>query len=219
MRRSKNDAEKTKQLLVQAACEVFYREGVARATLEQIAREAGLTRGALYWHFNNKVDILDELFQWIMPNVDVLQTNMLVWPTEYYWDNLIAHFMEFFQELQEDSSFRKFFTVMHLKCEMTESNAQVIELLRKYELIWERQVEGVISMAVSKKVLSEQTDVVLTSKLLRSHLLGIIVVFLGDVEEKGLTETNYQVAIVQLQHMLRVLKDHTILKQGTISTL
>ena len=106
--------------------------------------------------------------------------------------------MEFFQELQEDSSFRKFFTVMHLKCEMTESNAQVIELLRKYELIWERQVEGVISMAVSKKVLSEQTDVVLTSKLLRSHLLGIIVVFLGDVEEKGLTETNYQVAIVQL---------------------
>ena len=82
MRRSKNDAEKTKQLLVQAACEVFYREGVARATLEQIAREAGLTRGALYWHFNNKVDILDELFQWIMPNVDVLQTNMLVWPTE-----------------------------------------------------------------------------------------------------------------------------------------
>ena len=73
MRRSKNDAEKTKQLLVQAACEVFYREGVARATLEQIAREAGLTRGALYWHFNNKVDILDELFQWIMPNVDVLQ--------------------------------------------------------------------------------------------------------------------------------------------------
>ena len=57
MRRSKNDAEKTKQLLVQAACEVFYREGVARATLEQIAREAGLTRGALYWHFNNKVDI------------------------------------------------------------------------------------------------------------------------------------------------------------------
>ena len=219
MRRSKNDAEKTKQLLVQAACEVFYREGVARATLEQIAREAGLTRGALYWQFNNKVDILDELFQWIMPNVDVLQTNMLVWPTECYWDNLIAHFMEFFQELQEDSSFRKFFTVMHLKCEMTESNAQVIELLRKYELIWERQVEGVISMAVSKKVLSEQTDVVLTSKLLRSHLLGIIVVFLGDVEEKGLTETNYQVAIVQLQHMLRVLKDHTILKQGTISTL
>ena len=219
MRRSKNDAEKTKQLLVQAACEVFYREGVARATLEQIAREAGLTRGALYWHFNNKVDILDELFQWIMPNVDVLQTNMLVWPTECNWDNLIAHFMEFFQELQEDSSFRKFFTVMHLKCEITESNAQVIELLRKYELIWERQVEGVISMAVSKKVLSEQTDVVLTSKLLRSHLLGIIVVFLGDVEEKGLTETNYQVAIVQLQHMLRVLKDHTILKQGTISTL
>ena len=127
--------------------------------------------------------------------------------------------MEFFQELQKDSSFRKFFTVMHLKCEMTESNAQVIELLRKYELIWERQVEGVISMAVSKKVLSEQTDVVLTSKLLRSHLLGFIVVFLGDVEEKGLTETNYQVAIVQLQHMLRVLKDHTILKQGTISTL
>ena len=53
MKRCKQDAEKTKSQLIDAACEVFYREGVARATLEQIAREAGVTRGALYWHFNN----------------------------------------------------------------------------------------------------------------------------------------------------------------------
>lgn len=63
MKRCKQDAEKTKSQLIDAACEVFYREGVARATLEQIAREAGVTRGALYWHFNNKVDILMPCFK------------------------------------------------------------------------------------------------------------------------------------------------------------
>ena len=54
MRRTKDQAEATRAALLDAAETVFFARGVANATLEQIAREAGVTRGALYWHFKDK---------------------------------------------------------------------------------------------------------------------------------------------------------------------
>lgn len=54
MRKTKTEAQKTRQHLLDAALEVFWRDGVTRASLQAIAQEAGVTRGALYWHFKNK---------------------------------------------------------------------------------------------------------------------------------------------------------------------
>jgi hypothetical protein len=36
---------------------VFLERGVSRATLDEIARAAGVTRGAIYWHFRDKLEI------------------------------------------------------------------------------------------------------------------------------------------------------------------
>ncbi|MCX6826205.1 MAG: TetR/AcrR family transcriptional regulator [candidate division Zixibacteria bacterium] len=43
--------------LIDAAIEVFNRKGFTGATTEDIARKAGVTKGALYFHFKNKEDI------------------------------------------------------------------------------------------------------------------------------------------------------------------
>lgn len=56
-RKTKADAEATREALLDAAEDVFFEKGVARTTLEQIARHAGMTRGAVYWHFKNKADL------------------------------------------------------------------------------------------------------------------------------------------------------------------
>lgn len=57
MRRTKEDAEKTKQAVITAAIRVFNRNGYAATRLVDIAQEAGTTRGAIYWHFANKFDL------------------------------------------------------------------------------------------------------------------------------------------------------------------
>ena len=54
MRKTKTEAQKTRQHLLDAALEVFWRDGVTRASLQAIAQEAGVTRGALYWHFKTR---------------------------------------------------------------------------------------------------------------------------------------------------------------------
>ncbi|MBL1146524.1 MAG: TetR family transcriptional regulator [Pseudomonadota bacterium] len=63
MRRTKEDAEHTKEEILNAATQVFVSKGVAAATLEEIATAANVTRGAIYWHFKNKTEIFDALHE------------------------------------------------------------------------------------------------------------------------------------------------------------
>ncbi len=58
MRRTKAEAEETRQRIIAAAERVFYDKGVQETTLEDVARAAGVTRGAIYWHFANKTELL-----------------------------------------------------------------------------------------------------------------------------------------------------------------
>ncbi|PLM57784.1 acrEF/envCD operon transcriptional regulator, partial [Klebsiella michiganensis] len=50
-RRTKEDALKTRQLLIESAIQQFALRGVTSTTLADIADAAGVTRGAVYWHF------------------------------------------------------------------------------------------------------------------------------------------------------------------------
>ena len=54
MRKTKAEALKTREYLMLSALDTFYERGVSRASLNEIAQNAGVTRGALYWHFKNK---------------------------------------------------------------------------------------------------------------------------------------------------------------------
>ncbi|MCE8019476.1 TetR family transcriptional regulator [Halomonas sp. MCCC 1A11036] len=62
-RRTKAEAAATREALLDAAEAVFLERGVARTSLEQIARHAGMTRGAVYWHFKNKADLFRAMLQ------------------------------------------------------------------------------------------------------------------------------------------------------------
>ena len=63
MRKTAEETEKTRQAILKAAARIFARIGIDRSTLEQIAMEAGITRGAIYWHFKDKMAIFDQIMQ------------------------------------------------------------------------------------------------------------------------------------------------------------
>jgi AcrR family transcriptional regulator len=58
-RRSRRDErkEETRAELIAAAAKVFARRGFHAASLGEIAREAGYSTGAIYWHFSGKDDL------------------------------------------------------------------------------------------------------------------------------------------------------------------
>lgn len=60
-RRTKEDAFTTRERLLDAAERVFLVQGVAGTSLNDIARSAGTTRGAIYWHFRDKADLFNAM--------------------------------------------------------------------------------------------------------------------------------------------------------------
>lgn len=57
VRKTKEDAEATRCSILDAAEQLFYGQGVSRTSLQDIAAAAGVTRGAIYWHFKDKSDV------------------------------------------------------------------------------------------------------------------------------------------------------------------
>ena len=58
MKRTKEEALETRQAILQSALDLFYQKGYSKTTFEQIALRIGLTKGAVYWYFKNKPDLV-----------------------------------------------------------------------------------------------------------------------------------------------------------------
>ena len=74
MKRSKEDAAITREKLLLAAYRLFSTKGFENTTPADVACEAGLTRGAVYWHFQDKNDLLNQLVIQIMQELKGQQT-------------------------------------------------------------------------------------------------------------------------------------------------
>lgn len=61
VRRTREDALATRHRLLDAAELVFHAQGVSRTSLNDIALQAGTTRGAIYWHFKDKADLFNAM--------------------------------------------------------------------------------------------------------------------------------------------------------------
>ncbi|MDP1741279.1 MAG: TetR family transcriptional regulator [Polaromonas sp.] len=62
-RRTKEEALATRHRLLDAAEHQFQAKGVSRTSLQDIARRAGATRGAVYWHFRDKADLFNAMME------------------------------------------------------------------------------------------------------------------------------------------------------------
>ncbi|MFL5589106.1 MAG: TetR/AcrR family transcriptional regulator [Ktedonobacteraceae bacterium] len=60
--------QNTRLAILEAAVRIFARSGVSAATLEDIAAEAGVTRGTLCWHFHSKDDLVSAIIKHYGPH-------------------------------------------------------------------------------------------------------------------------------------------------------
>jgi len=73
-RKTKAEAEETRERILDAAERLFLAHGVMQTSLEQIAEAAGVTRGAIYWHFADKVQLFHAMHERIrLPQEDMVE--------------------------------------------------------------------------------------------------------------------------------------------------
>ena len=61
MRKTKKETLKTRSNILKSAMAVFLKNGYSQASITEIAITTGYTRGAVYWHFEDKREILEVL--------------------------------------------------------------------------------------------------------------------------------------------------------------
>lgn len=118
MRRTKQEAEQTRHRIMDAALRTFDEHGIARTTLEQIAEAAGVTRGAIYWHFSDKEALLREIREEVsLPLVDQSDFTLL---NDAGADPLACverFLLDILSVVEKDQHTRLAFSVMSFKCE------------------------------------------------------------------------------------------------------
>ncbi|MCV5744289.1 TetR family transcriptional regulator, partial [Escherichia coli] len=77
-RKTKEEAQRTRQLLIESAIQQFALRGVTNTTLTDIADAAGVTRGAVYWHFASKTELFNEMWQQQPPLRDLIQPSQAI---------------------------------------------------------------------------------------------------------------------------------------------
>ena len=118
MRRTKQESERTRQRILAAARKVFARQGVTRTTFEEIAAAAGVTRGAIYWHFADKTELFFAMReQAAVPMIDQIDLALLradgsdpLAEVERFLDGIL-------DSLENDAAARQTFQIMGFKCE------------------------------------------------------------------------------------------------------
>lgn len=171
-----------------AALEVFYRQGVTRATLQEIAQEAGVTRGALYWHFKNKEDLFAAMFEDFYNDIlsrfnpETVQQAPNAW--QYLRDNLCDTLLF----LANNPTHQKFCSVITDKCEQIQHNEQIIAMSKKYHECLFQQIAVALQMCVEQKSLPENVNLHLAHIYLKSTVTGMIKLWLATPESIDLTQ-------------------------------
>ena len=117
MRKTKLEAEQTREAILSAAERVFYKQGVKGASLEEVARLAGVTRGAVYWHFDNKLQIFLAIGErCILPHDEAIRQLEQCADTDKL-RALEQHVVSTFTTFGADEAARIRLTVTLLRCE------------------------------------------------------------------------------------------------------
>ena len=118
-RRTKEDSLETRRAIIAAAREVFHANGVSSTSLEQIAKAAGVTRGAIYWHFADKAELFYAMRDEVqIPLID--RSDLALATVEPGLDPLqkIERFLEVvLDQVTGDAATQKTFQILTFKCE------------------------------------------------------------------------------------------------------
>lgn len=185
-RRTKEDAQKTRESLLDAAETVFLRRGVTLATLEEIAKEAGVTRGALYWHFENKISIFRAMHERVKQPLDIMFEQMTAGddPLEGL-RSMISYVLNL---LGTDEHARNVFTILRLRSENTycADSEYGAELEQKQKEVYAK-FERIFRQIHQHHPLADGIDPTLAAIALHSFISGVFWDYLRNPQTYPIT--------------------------------
>ena len=123
-RRTKEEALQTREQLLDAAERVFLERGVGHASLAEVADAAGVTRGAIYHHFDSKAELFEAMVERAEMPIDAAFESAAASDDDPL-DSLGKRALNALLQLASSSRVRRVFEVVFLRCEYTDELATV----------------------------------------------------------------------------------------------
>ena len=173
VRKTKEEAEQTKNAILDAALKVFCSKGYSRTTFDDIASSINLTKGAVYWHFKNKVDLLAEV---IRKNFYNKHCKIQAWGENVQTlDDLKEMQIKIANIVVEDENYRKFLFFVLFHMEWSEAIVKNIGPLIKEirDLPLQEQAKK-LEYLKNKGEICEDADTFMLAKALRCSWNGAL---------------------------------------------
>ena len=180
VRRTRDEAAETRSSILDAAERVFARRGVSHTSLEDIARSAGVTRGAIYWHFKNK----SEVFAAMVDRITLPMEDMVARSGEGDAADPLALLKEAavytLRRTAADPQCQRVFDVVTHKCEYLEDMAGVKKRLSELKHGCVSRAQKAIGNAIRRGQLPRHLDPRLAAVGLDALIFGLISNWLAD---------------------------------------
>lgn len=124
-RRTKEEALITRDRILDAAEQAFSTRGVSRTSLGDIAVAAGVTRGAIYWHFRDKGELFCAMIGRVTLPMEALhqQAEGMIREDPVGYVRWFAH--NVLQRTEKDEQCQRVFDILVHKCEYLDEMAEV----------------------------------------------------------------------------------------------
>ena len=174
VRKTREAALATKEALIDAAEQVFRREGVSRTSLAEIAAEAGVTRGAIYWHFRDKAELLDAMCARTVLPLDAAFARAGDAARADPLGTLRKLAVDALAQLARDPRTQAVFEILFHKCEFVGELAQrnAAQHVDRSECLC--TVEHLFDLAIAKGQLPPDTDTRLCTNMMHAYVIGLM---------------------------------------------
>lgn len=179
MKRTRKHALDTRAHILDAAEHVFIQHGLSRASLSDVADAAGVTRGAVYGHFRNKLAVFEALFSDASLPVDPFIVESGGWgddPLGQLQRNLVA----LLTQVLSTGSARRLYTILLSRCELSVETEVFWHRMDSSRRHAETQIEHALRAAMSRNQLRPDLDAQRAAAIIHSGLTGF---FLRSLRE------------------------------------
>lgn len=197
VKKTKEEALETRNNVLKAALKLFYEKGYQETSINDIAKAMGTTRGAVYWYFGCKGDILKALWSERIVHVNRILHNVrnISSVGENDIDNIRAVLENFlgslFSTTNQDIENKMFFHIIHIL--MISGNSEEILYIREQTKIFDREIFSVIYNLILKIKNNSQTDCCIEIKEIVTYLhLMLDGYFLNSINLVGFEHEFYE---------------------------
>ena len=179
-RKTKEDTEQTYSALLDAAEIVFKEKGVAASTLNDIAKMAGMTRGAIYWHFKDKSELVHAMCERATLPMEAMFNEIAAVAGNDPLGSIHKLTVHALTQVAVSPQQQTVFDILFHKCEKTGEMAPMFEREQQSRSECHSKVESLLRRAVKLGQLPADTNTAMAMQALHSFMVGIMHEWLLD---------------------------------------